>query len=112
MPMPIVKWGVVGLGLLWAACSVTSPAVAQDRISRGGYLAAIMDCSGCHTTGALLGSVLRRSVIRPAATTKALIATTADAIRKTRSATSPLGGWRDVTGRSVPAAVPRARRMW
>ncbi|HEY9348912.1 MAG TPA: cytochrome c [Inquilinus sp.] len=55
MPMPIVKWGVVGLGLLWAACSVTSPAAAQDRIKHGEYLAAIMDCTGCHTTGALLG---------------------------------------------------------
>jgi mono/diheme cytochrome c family protein len=30
-------------------------AVADDAASRGEYLATIMDCGGCHTTGALLG---------------------------------------------------------
>ena len=28
---------------------------AQDAVKRGAYLAAIMDCTGCHTTGALAG---------------------------------------------------------
>jgi len=30
-------------------------ALAEDLVSRGAYLAAIMDCSGCHTEGALVG---------------------------------------------------------
>ncbi|MGF7213144.1 mono/diheme cytochrome c family protein [Skermanella aerolata] len=28
---------------------------AEEKVKRGEYLAAIMDCGGCHTTGALLG---------------------------------------------------------
>ena len=32
-----------------------APASAQDRVKRGEYLASIMDCAGCHTTGALIG---------------------------------------------------------
>ncbi|MBL8704998.1 MAG: c-type cytochrome [Rhodospirillales bacterium] len=31
------------------------PAWAQDRVKRGEYLATIMDCTGCHTPGALIG---------------------------------------------------------
>ncbi len=31
------------------------PAQAQDRVKRGEYLATIMDCTGCHTPGALIG---------------------------------------------------------
>lgn len=31
------------------------PAAAQDRVKRGEYLATIMDCTGCHTPGALAG---------------------------------------------------------
>jgi mono/diheme cytochrome c family protein len=38
-----------------AVLSVASPALSQERVKRGEYLAAIMDCTGCHTTGALLG---------------------------------------------------------
>lgn len=30
-------------------------ALAEGRLQRGEYLATIMDCGGCHTTGALLG---------------------------------------------------------
>ena len=30
-------------------------AAAQERLKRGEYLAAIMDCTGCHTPGALKG---------------------------------------------------------
>jgi mono/diheme cytochrome c family protein len=55
MQMSMVKGVVVGLSLLGVAFAMASPAVAQDRIERGAYLAAVMDCSGCHTTGALLG---------------------------------------------------------
>ena len=31
------------------------PAEAQDRVKRGEYLVGIMDCTGCHTPGALIG---------------------------------------------------------
>lgn len=43
------------LGLLGAALSPPAPAAAQDHVKRGAYLAAIMDCAGCHTPGALVG---------------------------------------------------------
>jgi mono/diheme cytochrome c family protein len=55
MKSSIVKGVVVGLGLLGGAFSMAPPAASQDRIKRGEYLATVMDCSGCHTTGALLG---------------------------------------------------------
>ncbi len=32
-----------------------APAAAKDQLKRGEYLATIMDCGGCHTTGALVG---------------------------------------------------------
>lgn len=32
-----------------------SAAGAEDKVARGEYLAAIMDCTGCHTGGALAG---------------------------------------------------------
>jgi mono/diheme cytochrome c family protein len=42
--------------LLLCAVFAASPAVsAEETVKRGEYLAAIMDCGGCHTTGALLG---------------------------------------------------------
>lgn len=44
--------------LATALCAVfiTASAVAADeRIARGEYLATIMDCAGCHTTGVFLG---------------------------------------------------------
>jgi mono/diheme cytochrome c family protein len=31
------------------------PAVGQEAVQRGKYLAAIMDCAGCHTPGVFLG---------------------------------------------------------
>jgi mono/diheme cytochrome c family protein len=40
------------LGLAWAS---GNSARSQERIKRGEYLATIMDCGGCHTTGALTG---------------------------------------------------------
>ncbi|MGF7159190.1 mono/diheme cytochrome c family protein [Rhodoligotrophos appendicifer] len=49
--MKKVSWMTVVGGLL--AASTT--AIAEDAASRGKYLAAIMDCTGCHTPGALLG---------------------------------------------------------
>jgi mono/diheme cytochrome c family protein len=55
MHMSIVKGIGVMLGLLGVALSAASPAVSQDGVERGAYLAAVMDCGGCHTTGALLG---------------------------------------------------------
>ncbi len=46
---------VIGLGLLGSALSVAAPALSQERVKRGEYLAAIMDCTGCHTPGVFLG---------------------------------------------------------
>src|SRR4051794_18691776 len=42
---------------LMAALLAVCPAAAQSQrqLSRGEYLATIMDCGGCHTTGALAG---------------------------------------------------------
>lgn len=38
-----------------ALLGATAPALAKDATGRGAYLAAIMDCGGCHTGGALAG---------------------------------------------------------
>lgn len=38
-----------------AAFATAGPAAAQDRVARGKYLAAIMDCGGCHMPGAFSG---------------------------------------------------------
>lgn len=38
-----------------AALLVSTAAHAQGDVKRGAYLAAIMDCTGCHTNGALIG---------------------------------------------------------
>jgi mono/diheme cytochrome c family protein len=46
---------LAALFLLTASSSAVQPAPAQERLKRGEYLAAIMDCGGCHTTGVLLG---------------------------------------------------------
>jgi mono/diheme cytochrome c family protein len=43
--------GAVLLGTAWAEGPIASP----ERVKRGEYLAAIMDCGGCHTPGALIG---------------------------------------------------------
>jgi mono/diheme cytochrome c family protein len=56
MQASMVKAIAVGLALWAAGVSSESPAVADDRIERGAYLAAVMDCAGCHTLGALLGA--------------------------------------------------------
>lgn len=37
------------------AVAQTSSAPPRERIQRGEYLAAIMDCAGCHTPGAFVG---------------------------------------------------------
>jgi Cytochrome c, mono- and diheme variants len=55
MHASIVMKAVIGLGLLGATLSTATPVPAQDRVQRGEYLAAIMDCTGCHTPGTLLG---------------------------------------------------------
>jgi mono/diheme cytochrome c family protein len=38
-----------------AAAVFAGPAFAQGDVARGKYLASIMDCTGCHTAGALIG---------------------------------------------------------
>lgn len=40
---------------LAATLLIASPALAQGDAQRGKYLATIMDCTGCHTGGAMLG---------------------------------------------------------
>jgi mono/diheme cytochrome c family protein len=55
MHKSIIKNAVVGLGVLGAVLSTTAPAPAQEQIKRGEYLAAIMDCTGCHTPGVFFG---------------------------------------------------------
>ena len=42
-------------GLLLAAAAPAGAAENPAQIKRGEYLAAIMDCSGCHTPGVFLG---------------------------------------------------------
>ncbi len=42
----------VGLAL---SLVVILPAHAETSLERGRYLVALMDCSGCHTTGSLMG---------------------------------------------------------
>ena len=38
-----------------AATAFAPPALAQNDVARGKYLATVMDCTGCHTGGALIG---------------------------------------------------------
>ncbi|MBV5325310.1 MAG: cytochrome c, partial [Rhodospirillaceae bacterium] len=45
-----VGFAVASATLLLAAGMV--PAKADDQVARGAYLANIMDCGGCHSTGA------------------------------------------------------------
>jgi mono/diheme cytochrome c family protein len=44
-----------GLVLTAGTLAASGPALSQDRVKRGEYLATIMDCSGCHTPGAMTG---------------------------------------------------------
>lgn len=48
--LPCAFAGAVVLAALAAA-----PAAAETQLERGKYLATIMDCTGCHTPGALIG---------------------------------------------------------
>src|SRR5919206_4449347 len=41
--------------ILAVGCVLVGPALAQDKVKRGEYLVGIMDCTGCHTPGVLLG---------------------------------------------------------
>lgn len=41
--------------LLCSVFAASQAVSAEEKVKRGEYLAAIMDCGGCHTTGALLG---------------------------------------------------------
>jgi mono/diheme cytochrome c family protein len=48
MVLSILTAGLVSL-------AVQAQAQEEDKLQRGEYLAKIMDCTGCHTTGALAG---------------------------------------------------------
>src|SRR5690242_12061330 len=50
-----VAAGVSACAVFLAAAAAAPAAPAQDAVKRGKYLAAIMDCAGCHTNGALAG---------------------------------------------------------
>lgn len=50
-----MKWAVSGLLAAAGMLVIGFPASAQNVMKRGEYLATIMDCGGCHTTGILLG---------------------------------------------------------
>jgi cytochrome c553 len=55
MRKSVTTRAIIGLSLLGAAVAIPGTAAAQNKIKRGEYLASIMDCAGCHTTGVLLG---------------------------------------------------------
>jgi mono/diheme cytochrome c family protein len=54
MPNKIVR-RLLALALLTAAGSGAADARADSMVARGKYLVGIMDCTGCHSTGALIG---------------------------------------------------------
>jgi mono/diheme cytochrome c family protein len=45
----------LALTLLLAGCATSSRPTPSSAIDRGHYLARLMDCTGCHTPGALIG---------------------------------------------------------
>jgi mono/diheme cytochrome c family protein len=55
MRKAVVKLALVALVLAGPVISATIRAEADERKKRGEYLAAIMDCGGCHTPGYLMG---------------------------------------------------------
>jgi mono/diheme cytochrome c family protein len=55
MRATIVNAAAYVLSLLVTASIVAPSAIAQDKVKRGEYLVTIMDCTGCHTPGALRG---------------------------------------------------------
>lgn len=55
MRKAVVKLALLALVLAGPLVSATIKAAADERVKRGEYLAAIMDCTGCHTPGALRG---------------------------------------------------------
>jgi mono/diheme cytochrome c family protein len=46
---------ILAAALLAGAAAQAQTAAPKERLQRGEYLAAIMDCAGCHTPGILLG---------------------------------------------------------
>jgi mono/diheme cytochrome c family protein len=55
MRKAVVKLALLALVLAGPVVSASIKAEADERVKRGEYLAAIMDCTGCHTPGALRG---------------------------------------------------------
>lgn len=55
MRKAIVKLALLAMVLAGPVVSASIKAAADERVKRGAYLAAIMDCTGCHTPGALRG---------------------------------------------------------
>lgn len=51
----LMRWRRVAAAACLAALPFALPAYAADAVQRGAYLAAIMDCTGCHTNGAMVG---------------------------------------------------------
>ncbi len=55
MPVLTRVRNAIAVVVLVASFAFVAAATDQDRIRRGEYLATIMDCGGCHTTGVFLG---------------------------------------------------------
>ncbi len=55
MRKAVVKPALLALALAGPLVSAPRESAADERVKRGAYLAAIMDCGGCHTPGALRG---------------------------------------------------------
>jgi mono/diheme cytochrome c family protein len=55
MRKAVVKLALLALVLAGPLVSASIKAAADERVKRGEYLAAIMDCGGCHTPGHLRG---------------------------------------------------------
>jgi mono/diheme cytochrome c family protein len=51
----VIRIGVRLAALLICAGAAMTSARAETPLERGKYLATIMDCGGCHTTGSLVG---------------------------------------------------------
>ncbi|MCZ7658781.1 MAG: cytochrome c [Xanthobacteraceae bacterium] len=46
---------LLGTILICIAAVMAAPVLSEDQLRRGEYLATIMNCAGCHSTGALRG---------------------------------------------------------
>ena len=55
MQSPLPLLALAGAALLSTSLAEAQTTAPRERVKRGEYLAAIMDCGGCHTPGVFLG---------------------------------------------------------